>query len=102
MTLLKLLFSGEMMMSILWYYRLEHTGTDPLPKYVDCEVFASRHRDVVPVACIEDICYVLTLGEFNRFVYFIEVFTKLFTNLVNAVSFHGMFSFERCLAYSGL
>jgi hypothetical protein len=59
---------GEMFMSILWYYRLEHTGTDPLPRYIDCEVFASRHRDVIPVACIEDRCYVLTLGEFNRFV----------------------------------
>jgi BAH domain len=61
-------FSGEMFMSILWYYRLEHTGTDPLPRYIECEVFASRHRDVVPVACIEDRCYVLTLGEFNRLV----------------------------------
>jgi len=53
-------------MSVLWYYRLEHTGTAPLPRYIDREVFASRHRDVIPVKCIEDRCYVLTLNEFNR------------------------------------
>ena len=53
-------------MSVLWYYRLEHTGTELLPRYIDCEVFASRHRDVIPVACIEDRCFVLTLNEFSR------------------------------------
>ena len=56
----------EMLMSVLWYYRLEHTGTAPLPRYIDREVFASRHRDVIPVKCIEDRCYVLTLNEYNR------------------------------------
>jgi len=61
-----LMFSEEMLMSVLWYYRLEHTGTAPLPRYIDREVFASRHHDVVPVKCIEDRCYVLTLNEFNR------------------------------------
>ena len=58
-------FIDEMLMSVLWYYRLEHTGTAPLPRYIDREVFASRHRDVIPVKCIEDRCYVLTLNEFN-------------------------------------
>ena len=57
------------MMGVLWYYRLEHTETAGVllpPRYVSNEVFASRHRDVVPVACIEDRCFVLTLNQFNR------------------------------------
>lgn len=31
------------------------------------ELFASKHRDVNSVACVDDKCYVLTMNEFNRF-----------------------------------
>ena len=57
-----------MLMSVFWYYRPEHTETDKLPRCVSNEVFASKHRDVIPVNCIEDRCYVLTLNEFSRLV----------------------------------
>lgn len=58
--------SGEMMMSLLWYYRPEHT--DQGRQRNDCpdEVYASRHRDHNSVACIEDKCYVLTFSEYCR------------------------------------
>ena len=54
-----------MMMSLLWYYRPEHT--DIQEKYIGGEVYASRHRDTNSVACIDDKCYVLTYNEFCRF-----------------------------------
>ena len=70
------------MMSLLWYYRPEHTdmvtsgNTDsskPALAY-QCEIsscseeiFASKHRDVNSVACIDDKCYVLTFNEFCRY-----------------------------------
>ena len=57
---------GEMMMNIFWYYRPEQTDTDRVPKTEDNEVFASRHRDVIPVACIDDKAYVLTFCEYCR------------------------------------
>lgn len=58
---------GEMMMSLLWYYRPEHT--DQGRQRNDCpdEVYASRHRDHNSVACIEDKCYVLTFSEYCRY-----------------------------------
>ncbi|XP_055383220.1 probable WRKY transcription factor protein 1 isoform X2 [Condylostylus longicornis] len=58
---------GEMMMSLLWYYRPEHTEQGR--QEIDCsdEVFASRHRDHNSVACIEDKCYVLTFSEYCRY-----------------------------------
>lgn len=57
-----------MMMSLLWYYRPEHT--DQGRQRNDCpdEVYASRHRDHNSVACIEDKCYVLTFSEYCRWV----------------------------------
>lgn len=57
---------GEMMMSLLWYYRPEHTEQGRQP--IDCadEVFASKHQDHNSVACIEDKCYVLTFNEYCR------------------------------------
>ncbi|XP_055086995.1 bromo adjacent homology domain-containing 1 protein isoform X1 [Periophthalmus magnuspinnatus] len=60
--------SGELMMSLFWYYRPEHTQGGRKP-HVHCEneVFASRHQDVNSVACIEDKCYVLTLAQYCRF-----------------------------------
>ncbi|KXJ73121.1 hypothetical protein RP20_CCG016471 [Aedes albopictus] len=58
---------GEMMMSLLWYYRPEHTEQGRQPIDGPDEVFASRHKDHNSVACIEDKCYVLTFSEYCRF-----------------------------------
>lgn len=58
---------GEMMMSLLWYYRPEHTEQGRQPVDGPDEVFASRHKDHNSVACIEDKCYVLTFSEYCRF-----------------------------------
>jgi hypothetical protein len=59
---------GEMMMSLLWYYRPEHTDGGRRASDLDDDIFASRHRDVCSVECIEDKCYVLTFNEYCRFV----------------------------------
>uniref|UniRef100_A0AAG5CR88 BAH domain-containing protein n=1 Tax=Anopheles atroparvus TaxID=41427 RepID=A0AAG5CR88_ANOAO len=58
---------GEMMMSLLWYYRPEHTEQGRQQTDGPDEVFASRHKDHNSVACIEDKCYVLTFSEYCRF-----------------------------------
>ncbi|RZC18438.1 BAH, Atrophin-1, PAT1, Herpes BLLF1, and/or Red1 domain containing protein, partial [Asbolus verrucosus] len=58
---------GEMMMSLLWYYRPEHTEQGRLPADQPDEVFASRHKDSNSVACIDDKCYVLTFHEYCRY-----------------------------------
>ncbi|XP_077292373.1 histone gene-specific Epigenetic Repressor in late S phase [Arctopsyche grandis] len=58
---------GEMMVSLLWYYRPEHTDSGRQPEDCAEEVFASRHRDANSVACIEDKCYVLTFNEYCRY-----------------------------------
>ncbi|KAF2903938.1 hypothetical protein ILUMI_02236, partial [Ignelater luminosus] len=58
---------GEMMMSLLWYYRPEHTEQGRQPYDESDEVFASRHKDTNSVACIEDKCYVLTFNEYCRY-----------------------------------
>ncbi|XP_058824014.1 titin-like [Topomyia yanbarensis] len=58
---------GEMMMSLLWYYRPEHTEQGRQTTDGPDEVFASRHKDHNSVACIEDKCYVLTFSEYCRF-----------------------------------
>lgn len=70
---------GEMMMSLLWYYRPEHTEGGRRTSDLDDEIFASRHRDVCSVACIEDKCYVLTFNEYCRCVLFIFLIFKTFT-----------------------
>ena len=57
---------GEMMMSLFWYYRPEHTEQGRQPADAADEVFASRHKDNNSVACIEDKCYVLTFVEYCR------------------------------------
>lgn len=57
-----------MMMSLLWYYRPEHTDLERKPPIqIAGEVFASKHRDTNSVACIDDKCYVLTYNEFCRY-----------------------------------
>uniref|UniRef100_A0A3B4ZHN9 Bromo adjacent homology domain-containing 1 protein-like n=1 Tax=Stegastes partitus TaxID=144197 RepID=A0A3B4ZHN9_9TELE len=60
--------AGELMMSLFWYYRPEHTqgGRDP-STHCENEIFASRHQDENSVACIEDRCYVLPLAQYCRF-----------------------------------
>lgn len=60
--------SGEMMMSLFWYYRPEHTEQGRQDNDANDEVFASRHKDHNSVACIEDKCYVLTYNEYCRWV----------------------------------
>ena len=60
---------GEMMMSLLWYYRPEHTDGGRRSSDLDDDIFASRHRDVCSVACVEDKCYVLTFNEYCRCVH---------------------------------
>lgn len=56
-----------MMMSLLWYYRPEHTEQGRQPHDCSDEVFASKHQDHNSVACIEDKCYVLTFNEYCRY-----------------------------------
>ncbi|XP_059212621.1 bromo adjacent homology domain-containing 1 protein-like [Centropristis striata] len=60
--------TGELMMSLFWYYRPEHTqgGRDP-STHCENEIFASRHQDENSVACIEDRCYVLPLAQYCRY-----------------------------------
>ncbi|KAL3266253.1 hypothetical protein HHI36_010433 [Cryptolaemus montrouzieri] len=58
---------GEMMMSLLWYYRPEHTEQGRMPNDQPDEVFASRHKDSNSVACIDDKCFVLTFNEYCRY-----------------------------------
>ena len=54
-------------MSILWYYRPEHTESGRKPEEdLPDEIFASKHKDNMSVACIEDRCYVLTFNEYCR------------------------------------
>ena len=60
---------GEMMMSLLWYYRPEHTEQGRQEGDGNEEVFASKHKDHNSVACIEDKCYVLTFNEYCRWVF---------------------------------
>ncbi|GFR04598.1 bromo adjacent homology domain-containing 1 protein [Trichonephila clavata] len=59
--------NGEMTMSLLWYYRPEQIEMNRRVHCQPNEIFASKHRDVNSVACIEDKCYVLTYSEFCRF-----------------------------------
>ncbi|XP_075588053.1 uncharacterized protein LOC124493410 [Dermatophagoides farinae] len=56
----------EMMMSLLWYYRPEHTDIQDIP-FIMGEIYASRHRDANSVACIDDKCFVLTYNEYCRY-----------------------------------
>jgi BAH domain len=62
-----LIFAGEMMLSLLWYYRPEHTEQGRQPNHMADEIFASKHKDHSSVACIEDKCYVLTFNEYCRY-----------------------------------
>lgn len=59
--------TGGVMMSLFWYYRPEHTEEGRKEHHLSDEIFASRHRDVDSVECIEDKCYVLTFNEYCRY-----------------------------------
>lgn len=59
--------TGGVMMSLFWYYRPEHTEEGRKPHHLSDEIFASRHRDVDSVECIDDKCYVLTFNEYCRY-----------------------------------
>lgn len=59
--------TGNVMMSLYWYYRPEHTEEGRKRHHLLDEIFASRHRDVESVECIEDKCYVLTFNEYCRY-----------------------------------
>ena len=54
------------MMSLLWFYRPEHTDIGRQEEDCAEEVFASKHRDHTSVACIEDKCFVMTFNEYCR------------------------------------
>ena len=56
------------MMSLLWFYRPEHTDIGRQEEDCAEEVFASKHRDHTSVACIEDKCFVMTFNEYCRYV----------------------------------
>lgn len=66
-----------MMVSLVWYYRPEHTERGRQSTDAPDEVFASRHRDANSVACIEDKCYVLTFNEYCRWVHDLLTFRNL-------------------------
>jgi hypothetical protein len=53
------------MISLLWYYRPEHLDHGRRQDDLPDEIYASRHRDITSVACI-DKCYVLTFNEYCR------------------------------------
>uniref|UniRef100_UPI00398F0317 bromo adjacent homology domain-containing 1 protein-like n=1 Tax=Pristiophorus japonicus TaxID=55135 RepID=UPI00398F0317 len=60
--------TGDLTMSLLWYYRPKQTETTHNPGcYCESELFASRHKDVNSVACIDEKCFVLTFSEYCRF-----------------------------------
>ncbi|XP_005095405.1 uncharacterized protein LOC101854009 isoform X2 [Aplysia californica] len=58
--------TGEMMLSMLWYYQPEHTAAGREPEDGEQELFASKHREENSVACIDDKCYVLMFNEYCR------------------------------------
>nr|CAB3225065.1 bromo adjacent homology domain-containing 1 protein-like [Phallusia mammillata] len=60
--------TGDMTMSLLWYYRPEHTEDSRVhaSNLCDDELFLSRHQDEISVACVEDRCHVLSYSEYCR------------------------------------
>ena len=76
-----------MMMSLLWFYRPEHTDIGRQEEDCAEEVFASKHRDHTSVACIEDKCFVMTFNEYCRCIsqHFKDMETILFLFQVHEV-----------------
>lgn len=89
----------ELLISLLWYYRPDlsppgqSTNTDggvaedeaSSGERGGCEVYASRHRDVSSVACIEDKCYVLTWNEYSRYCRFLAQCRDGVQNVIGVV-----------------
>lgn len=63
--------TGLLMATVFWYYTSEQVELDkkaidpPLSKK---ELLASRHIDVIPMDTIQEVVYVLTFNEYNRYV----------------------------------
>ena len=77
------------MMSLLWFYRPEHTDIGRQDEDCPDEVFASRHRDHTSVACIEDKAYVMTTNEYCRWGPLINLLWRGSSYLsVNSISVH--------------
>lgn len=57
-------------MALLWYYRPESLVPPRRNGVIDCELFASRHCDVNPVDCIDDLAYVFSALPYARFMAF--------------------------------
>jgi len=54
--------------SLMWFYWPEQTELDGQELWHSKEIFASRHLDNVPVDSIQDVAYVLTFNEYNRYI----------------------------------
>ena len=76
------------MMSLLWFYRPEHTDIGRQDEDCPDEVFASRHRDHTSVACIEDKAYVMTTNEYCRWGAPHKPFMERFKLSVCSISVH--------------
>ncbi|VDN03375.1 unnamed protein product [Thelazia callipaeda] len=55
--------------TILWYYTAVQikSETSSMPKADERELFASKHIDIIPLDAIDEIVYILTFNEYNRF-----------------------------------
>lgn len=59
--------TGKKMMTLLWYYRPEHTEQGRQAWHTDSDVYASRHLDNNSVDCIDDKAFVLPVELYSRF-----------------------------------
>lgn len=63
--------TGLLMATVFWYYTSEQVEMDKKvvdPPISKKELLASRHIDVIPIDTIQEVVYVLTFNEFNRYV----------------------------------
>ncbi|XP_040581568.1 uncharacterized protein Hers [Lepeophtheirus salmonis] len=77
--------NGEMMLSLLWYYRPEHLDNGRNNFELSDEIYASKHRDFTSVACVEDKCYVMTYNEYCRYRKFLRMIEEHVTPPVSAI-----------------
>ncbi|VDD90438.1 unnamed protein product [Enterobius vermicularis] len=62
---------GSLMATLFWYYTNEQVEVDKNsinPPISPRELLASRHIDAIPVDTIQEVVYVLTVNEYNRYV----------------------------------
>lgn len=60
-----------LMATVFWYYTNEQVEIDKKiiePPISSRELLASRHIDVIPIDTIQEVVYVLTVNEYNRYV----------------------------------